>query len=50
MIVFTTGQFVIGFDLQKEQETFRVKSEGRVAQAISGKPLVLRDKKVLLDG
>ena len=49
MIVFATGQFVIGFDLQNEKETFRIESEGQDATTISGKPLVLKNKKVLLD-
>ena len=46
MILYTTGQFVIGFDLKNEKEAFRLESEGKHSTFLLGKPLVFRDKKV----
>ena len=49
MVIFTTGQYAIGFDLQKEEETFKIESEGYSSTAISQKPLVFKDNKILLE-
>ena len=48
LFVFTTGQFAIGIDLENEKELFREQSEGYHSTYIFKKPLVFKDKKVLL--
>ena len=48
LLIFTTGRFAIGFDLENEIEIFRTESEGFYSLCISNKPLVFKDKRVLL--
>ena len=49
MVVFKTFKFAIGVDLRNGKEIFRVESIGFFSTCISGKPLIFKEEKVLLD-
>ena len=42
-------KFAIGFNLKNEQEIFKTEAEGYQATSVYQKPLIFKDKKVLLD-
>ena len=48
-LIFTTGEFAIGIDLKNEKEIFKTKSLGRYSTLAFHKPVLLRDRKVLLN-
>ena len=50
LVVILTGQYAIGVDLTDGKEIFNTKSEGWTTPCIEQKPIILQDKKIMLDG
>ena len=48
-ILFTTGDYAIGFDLINEKEIFKKDSEGQSTTYVDQNPIIFKENKVYLD-